>query len=149
MADLRDDALAVVAACRVVTLATRGPEGPWAAPVFYAPEGFDLVFVSSPRSRHAVHLAADPRCAAAIYPEPGDWRDIRGVQMAGRVEELNGPAKTAAIARYLRRFPFVDPRRAPEVVRTALERVAWYRFHAEEVHLVDDRRGFGRHQVAP
>ena len=147
MADPRDAALAVVTGCEVATLATAGPEGPWASPVFYAPDGFDLIFVSSPRSRHARHLAADPRCSAAVHPPPDDWRTITGVQMAGRVHELGGADEAASVARYLRRFPFADPRRAPEMIRRALAGISWYRFVAEAVYLVDNRRGFGRIEV--
>lgn len=144
MADLREKALAVVAETRVMTLATSGVDGPWAAPVFYAPDGFDLTFVSSPRSRHAGDLAADPRCAVALFPEPGGWAEIRGVQMAGRVETLEGGAKAAAIVRYVSRFPFVDPASAPAAIRAALDRVTWYLFRPDEVYLVDNSRGFGR-----
>ncbi len=144
MSELRDQALSVIAEARVMTVATTGPEGPWAAPVFYAPDGFQLTFLSSPRSRHATDLAADPRCAVALFPEPGSWAEIRGVQMAGRVDLLEGGVKAAAMARYVRRFPFVDPSAAPVAIRAALERVRWYRFSPEEVFLVDNRRGFGR-----
>ncbi len=147
MDELRDAALAVLAGCEVATLATAGPDGPWASPVFYAPDGFDLIFVSSPRSRHARQLAADPRCAAAIHPEPEDWRTITGVQLGGRVETLHGAGRASAMARYVRRFPFVDPEHAPEMVRRALAGIAWYRFVAEEVYLVDNTRGFGRIEV--
>jgi len=145
--DLRNDALAVLDACRVVTLSTCGSEGPWAAPVFYAHDGFELVFVSSLESRHARHLAVDPRCAVAIFPEPEEWQTIRGVQMGGTVERLHGPARVAATARYVRRFPFTDPRSAPPAVLKALGEVAWYRFVPHEIYLVDNARGFGRLEV--
>ena len=147
MSELRDEALAVIDEVRVMTLATNGPEGPWAAPVFYVPDGFELTFLSSPRSRHGNDLAADPRCGVALFPPPAGWADIRGVQMAGRVEVLEGRAKAAALARYVRRFPFVDPATAPAAIRAALERVRWYRFRPDEVFLVDNRRGFGRRPV--
>jgi hypothetical protein len=38
----RDDALSYLEAHNVATLATNGPEGPWAAAVFYANTGFTL-----------------------------------------------------------------------------------------------------------
>ncbi len=147
MSELRDEALTVIDEARVMTLATTGPAGPWAAPVFYVPEGFELTFLSSPRSRHASDLATDPRCGVALFPEPGGWAEIRGVQMAGKVERLEGGARRAALARYVRRFPFVDPSSAPAVIRAALQRVEWYVFRPDEVYLVDNRRGFGRVSV--
>ena len=144
MVDARETALAVVARCRVVTLATTGPDGPWASPVFYTPDEFTLTFVSSPRSRHARNLDRDPRCAAAIHPDQSDWRSIVGVQMAGRVEELRGASRSRAVARYLGRFPFLDAADTPQMLRRALAGITWYRFVPESVHLVDNARGFGR-----
>jgi hypothetical protein len=38
----REDALSYLEAHNVATLATNGPEGPWAAAVFYANTGFTL-----------------------------------------------------------------------------------------------------------
>ncbi len=144
MPDIRDTALALVDECRVSTLATSGPGGPWASPVFYAPEGFTLTFVSSPRSHHARNLATDPRCSVAIHAEQADWRSIRGLQMSGRVDELGVSPGKEAMTPYLRRFPFIGEADVPEMLRRALAGVTWYRFRPDSVHLVDNSRGFGR-----
>ena len=53
----RAQALAYLAAHHVVTIATHGPLGLWAAAVFYANDGFRLVFLSAGHTRHAQNLS--------------------------------------------------------------------------------------------
>ena len=74
----------------VMTLATHGAGGPWAAAVFYVSDGYTLYFLSSPRSRHARDVAAEPRVAATVQEDYAEWSQIRGVQLEGRVRELAG-----------------------------------------------------------
>lgn len=75
---------------RVATLATMAGDGPWAAAVFYASDGEALYFLSSPNSRHCRNLEQDPRAAATIQGDYGDWSEIKGVQMEGNVSRLRG-----------------------------------------------------------
>lgn len=135
---MREKALAYLAAHNVMTLATQSV---WAAAVFYASEGFDLYFVSSPNSRHARDLAADPRVAAAIHEDYRDWRAIQGIQLSGAAERLEGAAREAALACYRQKFSFLK-------IETALLEVvgktACYRVTPTEMHFVDNRAGFGR-----
>lgn len=156
---------AFVQSHHVMTLATVGAQGPWAAAVFYAPQrrpdrrstrtpdripggtpdgtptGWTMVFLSSPRSRHAVNLAHDARVAVTIQRDVDDWRQITGVQAEGRVERLDGDARDAARALYAERFPFVAV--APARIAEALARVHWYRFVPARLYLIDNRLGFG------
>lgn len=129
----------------VMTLATVGTDGPWAAAVFYAiettPAGRALLFLSSPRSRHAEHLARDARVAVTIQRDYDDWPEITGVQAEGTVERIAGAAADAARARYAERFPLVA--RAPARIAEALARVHWYRFVPLRLYLIDNRLGFG------
>ena len=67
----------------VMTLATCGVDGPWAAAVFYVNVGPTLYFLSSPSSRHCRHLGHDPRCAAAVQDDTGDWTQVKGIQLEG------------------------------------------------------------------
>jgi uncharacterized protein len=91
----------------VMTLATCADAAPWATDVYFAPDGFDLVFLSSPRSRHSRNLAINPACAATIHPLVKSWREIRGLQIEGEVHSPEGTvAKTRALAAYLAKFPF-------------------------------------------
>lgn len=136
---MRDKALAYLAAHNVMTLATQSV---WAAAVFYASEGFDLYFVSSPNSRHARDLAQDPRVAAAIHEDYRDWRAIQGIQLSGTVERLEGAARDAALAVYKAKFPFL--RRPGATLLAALGKAACYRLSPNEAYFVDNTAGFGR-----
>lgn len=134
---------------RVMTLATYGPRGPWAAAVFYVSRGFDLYFLSSPRSRHAGDLASDARAAATVQEDYAGWLDIRGVQLEGRVEQLFASERDEARALYEAKFSLLlGAGCAPEPIAAALERVHWYRLAAACAYFIDNSLGFGhRDQV--
>jgi len=141
---LTAEAHACLARHHVMTLATQGGDGPWAAAVFYAVDGDDLIFVSSPTSRHCRHLAQDPRCAATIQPDADDWRRIQGLQLEGIVSELGGRERERAEQCYGQRFPIVRPGSAPEPIAQALARVHWYRLRIGRLYFIDNARGFGQ-----
>lgn len=149
-ADPRARALAFLRAHHVLTLATAGEDGPWAAAVFYASRGFDLWFLSSPRSRHARHLAARPRAAGTVQDDTGDWRAVRGLQLEGPVRLLEGAEEEEARALYAERFPLVAPGGgAPPEIAAALARVRWFRLSPERLYLVDNAAGFGDREEIP
>ena len=132
-----------------MTLATCGPDGPWAAAVFYVNDGEDLFFLSSPTSRHCRNLALDARCAATVQDDTSDWVRIKGVQLEGAVSELHGAEEARARQLYGAKFPLVGkPEGAPTAILAALAKVRWYRLRAERLHFIDNSRGFGhREQV--
>ncbi len=68
MSDARAAALDYLAAHHVLTLATAGPEGIWAAAVFYADDGFNLTFLSAGHTRHAPGAGRRP---ASRRHDPG------------------------------------------------------------------------------
>jgi uncharacterized protein YhbP (UPF0306 family) len=144
---LPDPVARYLAQHHVMTLATQGPDGPWASAVFYAPHGDALVFLSSPSTRHGRNLAADARCSAAIHSDVDDWQLIRGIQLEGRVDGLDGDERERAIEHYAQKFPFVRPAVAAPAVLQALARVRWYRLRIERLHFIDNRRGFGQRQT--
>ena len=134
----------------VMTLATQGPEGPWAAAVFYASEGSSLVFLSSPSSRHCRNLAQDARCAATIQEDYSDWAQIKGIQLEGRVVELQGEDRDRVQRRYAAKFPVAAPADAPPAIREALAKVRWYKLLPARIHFIDNSQGFGhREEFAP
>ncbi len=141
---VRDTVLEYLAAHTVMTLATTGADGVWAAAVFYVNEGFACYFLSSPQSRHGRHLVDDPRVAATVQGQDDDWRTIRGVQMEGAVTRLAGADKDRAFALYGGKFPQVgDVARRPIEIAAALGRVSWYRLSPDRVYFVDNTKGFG------
>jgi uncharacterized protein len=133
----------------VMSLATIGAGGPWAAAVFYARTGDSLCFLSSPSSRHCRNLARDPRCAATIQADVSDWTKIRGVQLEGRAVEIMGEEEALARRRYGERFPVVARlASAPAAIVQALAKVRWYRLQVERLYFIDNSLGFGhREQV--
>lgn len=139
--DARQAVLAYLAEHHVVTLATNGPDGVWAAAVFYVSEGFDLYFLSAAHTRHARNIAVEPRIAAAIQEDYADWAAIQGIQLAGVVEQLSGPKRLKALALYQAKFTFLA--QAASVVQAALEKVNWYRLRPYQLYFVDNSRGFG------
>lgn len=132
-----------------MTLATCRQEMPWAAAVYYARQGFDLIFFSSPGSRHSEILAANPRAAATIHGEYSRWQDIKGLQMEGIVEPITSTwALARATATYLKKYPFVreflsDPVSVSTQVATKMTKVALYIFRPERIFYLSNEEGFG------
>lgn len=126
----------------VMTLATQGPLGLWAAAVFYANDDWRLYFLSAGHTRHGQNMAASPRVAATIQEDYDDWTAIRGIQLEGTVRLLEGGARAFAIVHYAQKFPFV--RRPEASIEAALARVNWYCLTPERMYFVDNSRGFGK-----
>ncbi|MBI5107190.1 MAG: pyridoxamine 5'-phosphate oxidase family protein [Rhodocyclales bacterium] len=140
-----------VAAClaghNVMSLASQGPDGPWASAVFYVWADDGLIFLSAPTTRHSRNLAVDPRCAATIHDDTSDWKAVKGIQIEGRVERLDGePAKRAG-TRYAEKFPLLRPLAAiPPAIAEALAKIAWYRLAPTRIYFIDNARGFGHRE---
>lgn len=132
-----------------VTLACSLDDTPWAAAVYYARQGFDLIFFSSPQSRHARAFAKNPRAAGAIHGQYERWQDIEGLQMDGTVEPISSALNLAkATAVYLRRYPFVrqffsDPAAVSVAIASKVSGVALYAFRSHSIRYVSNEKGFG------
>lgn len=138
---LRATLLRYLEAHHVMTLATSQP---WAAAVFYVNDDFTLYFLSSPRSRHAQHLASDSRVAATVHEDYGDWREVKGVQLEATVR----PVVQSDIARvrglYARKFPVIGERGAVVApLVEALSRIQWYEVKPQGIYFIDNAAGFG------
>ena len=131
-----------------MTLATSGPDGPWAAAVFYANDGFNLYFISSPASRHVRNFTSHA-AAATVHEDYHDWREIKGIQLEGTVEQVSGAEEVSARKLYGRKFPLVaDLASAPLAIAAAFAKVRWYRLAAVRAYFVDNSAGLGhRDQV--
>ena len=133
-----------LAAHHVMTLATHGPDGPWAAAVFYASDGGSLIFLSSPTTRHCRNLALDGRCAATIQDDQGDWTRIKGIQLEGRVAQLEGDEERRAQHLYGEKFPVIGAvANVPPAIVKALAKVRWFRLAPERFYFIDNSKGFG------
>ncbi len=123
-----------------MSLATASPQGePHAAPVYFAagpPAG--LYFFSDPESRHARDIRLNPLAAASIYPESGDWRQLRGLQLRGQAQIVAlGQEWQRAWGYYQAKFPFVSD------LKEIVARNSLYVLRLRWVRLVDNRRRFG------
>ena len=133
-----------------MTLATCAGDIPWAATVFFASDDFKLYFFSAPDSRHCQNLAANPRVAVTIQEDYKDWRKIKGIQLEGRVELVDGVlAKAKAMAVYAFKYPdviklFTDP--SSGVFHKAFLKVKFYRVVPEKLFFIDNEQGFGKRQ---
>jgi len=145
----RDRALDYLAAHSVMTLATHGPDGPWAAAVFYANDGFKLYFVSSPASRHSRNLAAHAAVAATVHEDYREWHQIKGVQLEGTVEPVAAAEEAGIRELYGRKYPLVARGAStPAAIAAALAKVRWYRLVAARAFFIDNSAAFGhRDQV--
>lgn len=139
--DPRQLALAYLATHQVLTLATNGPEGLWAAAVFYVNDGFDLVFLSAGHTRHAQNITAVPHVAATIQEDYRDWQEIKGIQLEGRVSLLTDVSRETAIARYLQKYPFLAG--ADVNMQNALTKINWYLLRPERLYFIDNSLGLG------
>jgi uncharacterized protein YhbP (UPF0306 family) len=137
----RQLALNYLAGHQVMTLATYGSEGVWAAAVFYASVEFDLYFLSAGHTRHAQNLAAEPRTAAAIQEDYKDWPMIQGIQLEGEVRLLVGEERESAIDLYAAKYPFIA--QADAQIQNALTRVNWYTLRPDKFYFIDNSKGLG------
>ncbi len=134
---------------RVMVLATHGPDGPWASPVYYACDAaLCLYFFSDPASRHGQNLATCGWASAAITEDYADWRIIQGIQLEGPVDTLAGEAYTRGLEVYLKKFPWAKPFFDPQSDLYALAgaKVRLYRLRPYRIGFTDNRMGFGHRE---
>lgn len=149
-ASLRERVLALLGEHHVMTLATVGADGPWAAAVFYAHEDLRLYFLSSPTSRHAENLARDARAAATIQRDYDDWPGIRGLQLAGTVRAVAREDEARVRALYQSRYPLIGGGAGmPRKLLEALDKIRWYEFVPKDIHLIDNTLGFAHREHLP
>lgn len=137
----RQMALDYLATHQVMTVATNGPEGLWAAAVFYVNAGFDLIFLSAGHTRHVLNFTAVPRIAATIQEDYRDWQQIKGIQLEGSVSLLTNVSRETSIARYLQKYPFLA--QADANMQNALAKVNWYLLQPERLFFIDNSLGLG------
>lgn len=140
-ASLRRQVLAYLAGHHVMTLATTGPAGVWAAAVFYVNDGFRFYFLSAGHTRHALNISENPRVAATIQTDYKDWQQIQGIQLEGEVQQLSIRTAAQALAIYQQKFAFLRQPAPP--IRAALAKVNWYCLRPYRLFFVDNTKGFG------
>ena len=147
-ATLRSRVLAFLGEHHVMTLATAGADGPWAAAVFYAHDDLRLYFLSAPNTRHAQHLAANPRVAATIQHDYDDWPGIRGLQIEGTAREVAPQDEARVRALYQSRYPLIGGGAGvPRKILEALDRIRWYELAPKDIYFIDNTLGFAHREL--
>jgi uncharacterized protein len=126
-----------------MTLATCANNIPWATDVYFVSAGFDLWFISSPRSRHGAILKQNPSCAATIHPSARDWKEIRGLQLAGTATEFDPICNPEPLFRYFEKFPFAQSIYTNLSAGSDAARLSIYQLAAEKAWYMDNSIGFG------
>jgi uncharacterized protein YhbP (UPF0306 family) len=90
-----------------LTLATAEGDTAWAAPVYYVYQKSTFYFLSSPKSRHITEALRNDQASAAIHAVASTWKEIRGLQMTGRIRVVKPGLEAVQVLRaYLRKYPF-------------------------------------------
>jgi uncharacterized protein len=129
----------------VMSLATVCPDGPHAANLFYARDGFALFWTSDPFSRHSVAVESDTRVAATIAKDYSDFPEIQGLQISGRAFRIIDESSRQHARHCLEmRYPFLQTTaNAPKELRKASERAEFYRLETSRIVIIDNTRGLG------
>jgi uncharacterized protein YhbP (UPF0306 family) len=97
----------LVAEQTTMTLATARNDVAWAAPVYYVFFKSGFYFLSDPQSRHIQEAHQSGQTSAAIHAFASTWREIRGVQMSGRIEAVESSLEALQVFKeYLKKYPF-------------------------------------------
>jgi uncharacterized protein YhbP (UPF0306 family) len=131
-----------------MTLATAGDDDAWAAPVYYVFFKSAFYFLSSPESRHIKEAIENGRASSAVYASGSSWQEIRGLQMSGSIQPVEGTLEAFQVLRvYLKKFSFtkeffkkntsMDPESFWERFGVKL-----YRFKPALVYYLDNRIRF-------
>ena len=133
----------------VLSLATVCLDGPHATNLFYARDGFALLWVSDPSSRHSVAVETDPRVAATIAMDYSDFPEIQGLQIWGRAFRVVDETSSEQARRCLElRYPFLRiAANAPKELRDAYDRAQFYRLEPSRIVIIDNTRGLGFKQT--
>ena len=133
-----------------MALATAGEDGPWAAALFFARDAdLNLYFISAESTRHAAHIAHNPKVAATVNRQHDDWFDIRGLQIEGVAEPVPHEEREAVIEIYLAKFPtlrplFASPRSEQERrIAKAFAASPFYRMRPRWIRFIDNTKDFG------
>ena len=97
----------LVSQANTLTLATAEGDRAWAAPVYYVFVKPTFYFLSAPSSRHITEALHSGQASAAIHAAASTWKEIRGLQMTGRIQAVKPGLEAVRVLRaYLKKYPF-------------------------------------------
>ena len=94
----------------LLTLSTSKENIPYCCNVFYIydEKNNSLIFSSDTKTKHAQDFIENPEVAGTIALETKDVEKIQGVQLLGKITELNGEDLNNATKQYLKEFPYAE-----------------------------------------
>lgn len=112
---------------------------PRSTPLFYCvDDGLRLYWFSSRWSVHSRNCVRNPAAAVAVFAPASRWKQIRGVQLWGRVSVVRDREVRGTMERrYCERFEL------GRVLAAAMRRAALYCFTPERLRYVENVRRFG------
>ena len=147
---LKQEVLDYLRGHNTMTLATCASDVPWASTVFYASDDLRLYFLSAPESRHCQNLSGNSRVGVTIQEDYKDWREIKGVQLEGKVKLVDSAIeRVEAKAVYARKYPgVVELFENPDsgVFFKAFLKVKFYCVTPTRIFFINNARGFGQRQ---
>jgi uncharacterized protein len=152
--DLRERVLAYLADRTVLSLATAGPAGLWAAAVLYVNDGIVLYFTSVATTRHGINMRETGEVAGTVSDECRQWTAMKGLQLEGTVERVDDHAERLRVVRaYLARFPFAaglwHGERDPDVIARDPGVHGFYRITPTKLLFTDNEHGPGMREELP
>lgn len=132
----------------VMSLATCGPRGPHAVNLFYARDGFSLLWVSDRDSTHSTNIGASPQVSATIAPDYHDFNEICGVQIFGDAHRLDGAATPDNARRLLAaRYPILQQISDKSILKRAYLRAEPYQLVPHRIVMIDNRLAFAHKET--
>lgn len=127
-----------------MVLATNGPDGPWATPVFFVNRGYRLYFLSEQTTIHSRNLSESSLVSAAITEDYKDWRSIQGVQLKGEAYLVDSlKEKALVLASYLKKFPAVKHILETPGSFKGVTNTHWYCIKPRYLKFTDNTTSFG------
>ena len=105
--EIKNLAVSLLTEQTTMTLATADENNAWAAPVYYIFFDSAFYFLSDPKSRHVQESLRSGQASASVHAAASTWKEIRGLQMTGRVQPVEaGREALRALRAYLEKYPF-------------------------------------------
>jgi uncharacterized protein YhbP (UPF0306 family) len=146
--EIKNLAASLILEQTTMTLATADENKAWAAPVYYIFLRSAFYFLSGPKSRHIQESLQSGQASASIHAAASTWKEIRGLQMTGRVLPVEvGREALQALRAYLKKFPFTREffdKNTPLDLTSFKDRfgVRLYKFIPVQVYYLDNQIRF-------
>lgn len=147
--DFKKNILEMLRQHNTMTITTVNDLGrPEAAAVFYVNNNFDLFFLSKPESRHAKNIGEGANCAVTIQKDYSNWQDIKGLQLEGWVEPLQGAInKTVALKDYTSKYIFLNDLLVEgHKLYKAFKKAKIYKVSPKVIWVTDNSNVFGKRE---